>query len=284
MPNNVPPRFCLLVPVKPPARAKSRLAPLGEQVRRSLVTAFVTDTVTAALASRDVGAVLVVTDDHVLAGDVRDLGADVVPDGVTDDLNGSLVQAAAEARRRWPDLVPAAICADLPSLVAQDLTAALEVAARHRVSFVADADGRGTTLFAATSPEAFEPRFGAGSREAHLADGAHEIREVVVPSLRRDVDTPEDLAAAARLGLRGRTAEVVAGLRLAAMQATVSSFDPETFDGAVLLDDGVELPFSGDALTGSGIRLLRPGQRVRLETSGDGADVRVERLQIITLS
>ena len=284
MPHTSSPRFCLLVPVKPPARAKSRLAPLGEEVRRSLVTAFVTDTVTAALACPEVGAVLVVTDDHVLAGDLRALGADVVPDGVTDDLNGSLVQAAAEARRRWPDLMTAAICADLPSLLTQDLTAALAVAARHRVSFVADAEGRGTTLFAAASPDAFEPRFGPGSREAHLSDGAHEIVEVVVPTLRRDVDTPEDLADAARLGLRGRTDVTVRGLRLAGMQGTVSSFDPETFDGAVLLDDGVELPFTGDALTGSGIRLLRPGQRVRLETSGDGADVRIERLQVITLS
>lgn len=214
MPNTVPPRFCLLVPVKPTARAKSRLAPLGEPVRRSLVTAFVTDTVTAALASPQVGAVLAVTDDHGLAGVLRGLGAAVVPDGVSDDLNGSLVQAAAEARRRWPDLLPAAICADLPALLPADLTAALEVAAGHPVSFVADADGEGTTLFAAASPEAFEPQFGAGSRDAHRAAGAHEIVEVVVPTLRRDVDTPDDLRDAVRLGVRGRTAEALRGLRL----------------------------------------------------------------------
>lgn len=69
------------------------------------------------------------------------------------------------------------------------------------------------------------------------------------------------------------------------MQATVSSFDPSTFAGVVLLDDGVELPFAADALAGSGIRLLRPGQRVRLETSGDSAaELRIDRLQIITLA
>jgi 2-phospho-L-lactate guanylyltransferase len=68
------------------------------------------------------------------------------------------------------------------------------------------------------------------------------------------------------------------------MQATVSSFDPTTSAGAVLLDDGVELPFSAEALAGSGLRLLRPGQRVRLETAGDGAAPRVLRLQIITLA
>lgn len=68
------------------------------------------------------------------------------------------------------------------------------------------------------------------------------------------------------------------------MQATVSSFDPDTFSGRVLLDDGVELPFPADALAGSGLRLLRPGQRVRLETAYDGDALRVQRLQIITLA
>ena len=68
------------------------------------------------------------------------------------------------------------------------------------------------------------------------------------------------------------------------MQATVSSFDPATFSGAVLLDDGVELPFTAEAMAGTGLRLLRPGQRVRLETSGEDATLKVLRLQILTLA
>lgn len=68
------------------------------------------------------------------------------------------------------------------------------------------------------------------------------------------------------------------------MQATVSSFDAGTFSGVVLLDDGVELRFAADALEASGLRLLRPGQRVRLETAGEGADLEVLRLQVVTLA
>ena len=68
------------------------------------------------------------------------------------------------------------------------------------------------------------------------------------------------------------------------MQGTVSAFDPDTHDGRVLLDDGVELTFTADALIGSRLRLLRPGQRVRLDTTGVGPAVRIERLQILTLS
>lgn len=68
------------------------------------------------------------------------------------------------------------------------------------------------------------------------------------------------------------------------MQATVSRFDEATRGGAVLLDDGIELPFAGAALQGTGLRLLRPGQRVRITTSGDAADRRVDTLQILTLA
>jgi 2-phospho-L-lactate guanylyltransferase len=67
------------------------------------------------------------------------------------------------------------------------------------------------------------------------------------------------------------------------MQATVSSFEPANGSGSVLLDDGVSLPFDSGALADSGLRLLRPGQRVRLETTGSGGSLRVERLQILTL-
>jgi 2-phospho-L-lactate/phosphoenolpyruvate guanylyltransferase len=68
------------------------------------------------------------------------------------------------------------------------------------------------------------------------------------------------------------------------MQATVSSFDPETGAGAVLLDDGVEVPFAPAVFARSGLRLLRAGQRVRLETAGEGADLEVRALQIVTLT
>lgn len=68
------------------------------------------------------------------------------------------------------------------------------------------------------------------------------------------------------------------------MQATVSSYDATTRSGTVLLDDGVQLPFPATALDDTGLRLLRPGQRVRLEVTGDGPGRVVGRVQILTLS
>ncbi|MFZ5849560.1 MAG: 2-phospho-L-lactate guanylyltransferase [Actinomycetota bacterium] len=207
-------RFVALIPVKPTATAKSRLAAVGDAARRSLVAAFVADTVSAAASSPLVEAVLVITDDHVLAVELASLGASVIPDATTEDLNESLVQAAAEARRRWPALRPVALCADLPAMRTEELTGALAVAVEHDTAFVADSDGSGTTLLAARDLDSFVPRFGAGSREAHLLEGAHEVVEIDVPTLRRDVDTPADLAAALRLGVGARTIEATRGLRL----------------------------------------------------------------------
>lgn len=67
---------------------------------------------------------------------------------------------------------------------------------------------------------------------------------------------------------------------MTAMQGTVRNFDPQTGAGDLLLDDGRELEFPGAAFAASGLRLLRLGQRVRIETDDAG---RVVRLTIPTL-
>ena len=63
------------------------------------------------------------------------------------------------------------------------------------------------------------------------------------------------------------------------MQATVATFDPSTGTGTVLTDPGERLTFDAEAFAAGGLRLLRPGQRVRLETAGD----RIVRVTIATL-
>jgi cold shock CspA family protein len=59
------------------------------------------------------------------------------------------------------------------------------------------------------------------------------------------------------------------------MQGTIATFDPGTRSGTLLLDDGSELPFGMDAFARSGLRLLRLGQRVSIETESDGQVHRV---------
>lgn len=66
------------------------------------------------------------------------------------------------------------------------------------------------------------------------------------------------------------------------VQATVRSFAPELGSGTVLLDDGSELPYDARAFDAGGLRLLRPGQRVRIRVTGEGTDRLVSYLTLAT--
>jgi hypothetical protein len=73
------------------------------------------------------------------------------------------------------------------------------------------------------------------------------------------------------------------------VQATAYTFDPATRSGSVLLDDGTPVPFPASAFDAGGLRLLRPGQRVRIEVAepdgpGDaGAGAGSPRITLVTL-
>jgi cold shock CspA family protein len=56
------------------------------------------------------------------------------------------------------------------------------------------------------------------------------------------------------------------------VQATVYRYDPATGSGSVLTDDGVVLPFDLAALRLSGLRHLRPGQRLTVHRTPDSPD------------
>ncbi|HWJ82837.1 MAG TPA: 2-phospho-L-lactate guanylyltransferase [Nocardioides sp.] len=205
-----PEGFVVVLPVKAPALGKSRLvAPAGVD-RRELAAAFAEDAVRSCLAATRVTRVLVVTEDARLADHVVRLGAAVCPDGPEPGLNPALRYGAAQAHARWPSLVPVALLADLPALRAADLDAALTDVADAvdgTTSYVVDADGTGTTLYAAAH-DAFAPRFGPDSAAAHAAAGAVAI-EGDLASLRRDVDDAEGLRAALALGVGPATRAVL---------------------------------------------------------------------------
>ena len=161
----------------------------------------------AAAATSGVEAVLVVTDDFRLAAAMRALGCAVMPDGTSEDLNSTLVQAAAEVVRRWPDAVPVALCADLPGLRPDELAPVLvevvELVAAGRTAFVRDRAGVGTTMYAAAA-DRFEPAFGVGSAARHLGAGAVEVGQGAA-SVRADVDDLTDLGAALVAGVGPHT-------------------------------------------------------------------------------
>ena len=213
--HHVPARpggWALVVPVKVLARAKSRLAGLDGDRRAALALAMAADAVAAASASPAVGQVVVVTGDPRARAELGGPGVVVVADEPDAGLNPALRLGAAYAARHWPGWGRAGMAADLPALRPAELDRALAAAAGPAGAYVPDADGTGTTLYAAPPGGAFRPQFGPGSRAAHAALGAAEIGLPGLDGLRRDVDTLDDLRRAAEIGLGPRTRAVAAPL------------------------------------------------------------------------
>ncbi|MEV5695428.1 2-phospho-L-lactate guanylyltransferase [Micromonospora globbae] len=203
------PRWAVVVPVKPLSAAKSRLrGALPGVPHEELALALAADTVAAVRACPVVADVLVVTDDARVAAVARESGARTLPDLPAAGLNAAFRHGAAAAGGGWV----AGLTADLPALRPAELAAALEAAQDGPAvrRYVADAPGDGTVLLTAPPGTPLEPRFGVASAAAHAASGALPLTGDW-PTLRRDVDTPADLAAAARLGLGPRTAVLAAG-------------------------------------------------------------------------
>ncbi|MEH0840958.1 2-phospho-L-lactate guanylyltransferase [Micromonospora sp. CPCC 205711] len=202
------PTWTVVVPVKRLGAAKSRLrGALPVVPHEELALALVADTVRAVRACAAVAEVLVVTDDPAVAATAAAAGARVVPDAPDAGLNAAFRHGARLATAAGAGVRVAGLTADLPALRPTELAAALHAATAGPGvrRFVADAPGTGTVLLAAPPGVPLDPRFGVGSAAAHRASGALPLTGDW-PTLRRDVDTAADLAAAARLGLGPRTA------------------------------------------------------------------------------
>lgn len=197
-------RWSLIVPVKRVEIAKTRLA-LDVATRASLAVAMAVDTVFAALDSSSVAAIVVVTDDERARAALEGLDVTIVADVPDAGLNAALAHGAAVA----PTSRVAALSSDLPSLKGDDLSLVLTEAGRHDQAVIADVAGTGTTLLCAGRGDLFVPRFGVASRAAHVAGGAVDLTTVAPESIRRDVDSVDDLRAAIALGVGQATRDAL---------------------------------------------------------------------------
>jgi 2-phospho-L-lactate guanylyltransferase len=204
----------LIIAVKRLAVAKTRLAPIfSAPTRERVVLAMLLDTIAAAAKAPSLRGITVVTPDDVAAEAARQLGADVLvdptPDAHPDPLNNAIVAAESvitSGLNAPPNIV--VLQGDLPALQPQELSQAIAAARAHQRSFVADRHGSGTAaLFAFGGP--LEPAFGMDSARRHRSSGAVELTGPW-PGLRCDIDTPDDLQAARRLGVGAATAQAIA--------------------------------------------------------------------------
>lgn len=200
----------LVIAVKRLSAAKTRLAPVfSAATRENVVLAMLMDTIIAASAVPALRSVTVVTPDEVAADASRSLGArvlmDPTPQGHRDPLNNAITAAETAIREETPNIV--ALQGDLPALQPQELDEAIAAARAHPRSFVGDRHGTGTSALFAFGV-GLNPHFGPDSAQRHRHSGAIELTGAW-PGLRCDIDTPDDLLVARRLGVGTATVQAI---------------------------------------------------------------------------
>ena len=186
-------RTAIVVPVKEPAQAKSRLRPvLDERQRRGLVAAMLGDVLRAVPADPDRCRVFVVATAQV-----------EVPRGVTRitepasrGYNAAIDMALADpaVRRARSMLV---LPADLPLVTSEDIDLLIAAAPVPGMRIAPDRDGDGTNALLLSPPGLVATGFGPESSARHRASGEAagvSVETVIRPGLAFDIDTPQDLA------------------------------------------------------------------------------------------
>jgi 2-phospho-L-lactate/phosphoenolpyruvate guanylyltransferase len=200
----------LVIAVKRLVAAKTRLAGVfSAATREAVVLAMMVDTIRAALAVPALQSVTVVTPDQVAADAALESGAQVLsdptPEGHRNPLNNAISAAEDVIRDSTPNIV--VLQGDLPALQPQELAEAIAAARGYPRSFVGDRHGTGTSALFAFGV-ALAPEFGPDSARRHQHSGAIELTGPW-PGLRCDIDTPDDLMVARRLGVGPATTQAI---------------------------------------------------------------------------
>lgn len=193
-----PPQVTAIVPMKPLAQAKMRLAPaLDEEARRTLSRRLLKGVLISALRCPAIAQVWVVGGDPCVRSLAEAQGATWLGE-LGRDLNETLWLAF---QRCFDDGAAAALFlpGDLPLLQPQELKGLIAASGRLRsLVLVPAARDSGTNAMLVPRALAFPPLLGKGSFQRHLGETSSLGYPVALyhsPGLALDVDTLEDLRA-----------------------------------------------------------------------------------------
>ena len=204
----------IIIPIKTPVLAKSRLRPVLDDARRErLVRCLIGDTIEAALGAARFRGVTVATNDRTVADQAERRGCAVVFDGPCRDLS-AVLRAAIDARRAAWASCALILPIDLPYVTAAALDTLHRDHPQRGVTVGRARRDRGTTILLCPtgpqSPPAFGLAFGRPAsadlhRDAAAAAG-WAVRLADADPFDVDLDVPDDLRQldAARCGTRLR--------------------------------------------------------------------------------
>ncbi len=187
----------LLIPIKDPSNAKTRLAEfLSPDERQRLAWAMFEDVSRAVREAHKPDCVVLVTSYLPAIERARELGWDVLIEQSQVSESASVDWASRALAERGVNTVMR-LPADLPLVRGEDIDALLSVRFHSRSSLlVPSREGTGTNAIIRTPPALFPSRFGPNSLALHKAEAAGVGVECVIvnnPRIALDIDEPADV-------------------------------------------------------------------------------------------
>ncbi|HEY7544324.1 MAG TPA: 2-phospho-L-lactate guanylyltransferase [Blastocatellia bacterium] len=186
----------MLIPIKDPERAKTRLAALlAADERRALAWAMFED-VSRAASRASPDRVVLVTSYEPAIERARKLGWTVLIEEAQSSESASIDWASMRLAEMRFDAVMR-LPADVPLVRAEDIDALLQVDLRTPAALmVPSREGTGTNAIIRTPPHLFPSRFGPGSLALHKEEAARVGVECLIMENARialDIDEPADI-------------------------------------------------------------------------------------------
>jgi 2-phospho-L-lactate/phosphoenolpyruvate guanylyltransferase len=187
----------LLIPIKDPANAKTRLASLlSADERRRLAWAMFEDVSRAAASATKADRVVIVTNYEKALDRARQLGWDALIEEAQASESASIDWASRALAERGFDAVMR-LPADLPLIQPEDIDELLSIDLRAPAALlVPSREGTGTNAIIRTPPALFPSRFGPNSLALHEEEAARVGVECLIVQNSRialDIDEPSDI-------------------------------------------------------------------------------------------
>jgi 2-phospho-L-lactate guanylyltransferase len=197
----------LIVPVKPFALGKSRLAPLlSAEERSTLARDLLTQTLKTVAAVKQLGGIIAISRDESALALARSCGASTLIEGAIPaqaavdpeaGLNHALRQARHVAMERGADAV-LVLPADLPLLTPHDVEQLIQLGADHNPCVVLAGSGDGgTNALLVRPPHVIDFAYGPQSLQRHKTrakTAGVAVHLLNSTGLALDLDSPEDWA------------------------------------------------------------------------------------------
>ena len=187
----------ILIPIKEPARVKTRLGQLLTlEERQQLVWAMFEDVCTAVAASSKADRIFIVTNFDQAMAYAQSLGFEVLIEAAQESESASIDWASRILRERGFDTV-LRLPADIPLVEAEDVDRLLAVElACPAALLVPSYESTGTNAILRTPPDLFPSRFGPGSLALHQQEAAQVGVQCTIVHNQRlalDIDEPHDI-------------------------------------------------------------------------------------------